>query len=94
VQKTCDRIIIIREGEIIETANIEELRSRQPRVFTITTKKGTKKERIAKADIDKFIKGLSKEKDEILDIEVSVASLEDIFMTMYDKNSEKKGVQK
>jgi ABC-2 type transport system ATP-binding protein len=94
VEKTCDRIVIIRDGEIVKVANIDEMREGQPRIFTITTKKGTERKTVAKKDIDKFIRKLSDGKDEILDIGVSVESLQDTFMTLYDNTNSKKPLDK
>jgi ABC-2 type transport system ATP-binding protein len=83
VEKICDKIVIIRGGEIVVLKNIAELRNEQSRIFTITTKKGTKQEKIEKSKIPAFIKKLGENKDEILDLSVTIASLEDIYMNEY-----------
>lgn len=83
VEKTSDRIVIIRDGRIVESKNIAELREEQPRKFTVTTAKGVKEERVSKKDIHKFIQKLAGGKDEILDITVDIASLSDVFMDKY-----------
>jgi ABC-2 type transport system ATP-binding protein len=82
VEKTCDKIVIIRDGRIVVCKDIGELRGEQPRIFTITTPKGARREQVAKKDIAKFIEKLGA-KEEILDLNVTVASLEDIYMDEY-----------
>jgi ABC-2 type transport system ATP-binding protein len=83
VEKTCDRIVIIRDGKIVVSKNIAELRKEQPRIFTVTTKKGVKTEQVEKSKIHAFIKKIGAGTDEILDLSVAVASLEDIYMEEY-----------
>ena len=83
VEKTSDKVVIIRDGKIVETKEIAELRASQPRKFTITTAKGVREEKVSQKDIHKFIKKLAAEKNEILDMTVEIASLGDIFMDKY-----------
>jgi ABC-2 type transport system ATP-binding protein len=81
VEKTCDKVIIIRDGRLVVEKNVAQLRDEQPRKFIITTKKGTREEKCDKKDIPDFIKKIGKE--EVLDITVEIESLEDIFLQQY-----------
>jgi ABC-2 type transport system ATP-binding protein len=92
IAKTSDKVVIIRAGKIVETKKISELRSEQPRKWTITTKKGVREEKVARKDTDKFLKKLAAGKDEIEDINVEVTSLEDIFMTSFSSPDGKLGI--
>jgi ABC-2 type transport system ATP-binding protein len=83
IEKTSDTVVIIRDGKIVETKNIRDLRGEQPRKWTITTKKGVREEKVAQKDTDKFIRKLAAGKDEIADITVEIASLQDIFFDKY-----------
>jgi ABC-2 type transport system ATP-binding protein len=85
IERTSDTVVIIRDGKIVVTKKVSELRGEQPRKWTITTKKGVREEKIAKKDIGKFIKKLAESKDEIEDINVEIASLQDIFFDKYKK---------
>jgi ABC-2 type transport system ATP-binding protein len=83
IEKTSDTIVIIRGGKIAVTKKIGDLRTEQPRKWTITTAKGVREEKVAKKDTDKFLRKLAAGKDEIQDINVEIASLEDIFLDNY-----------
>jgi ABC-2 type transport system ATP-binding protein len=87
VEKTSDKVVIIRDGRIVEIKAISKLRDEQPRKFTITTAKGVKEEKVPKKDINKFIHKIADGKDEILDITVDIASLGDIFLDKYKEGA-------
>ena len=95
VDKICDRIAIIRNGEIVALEKVEDLKRKRGKKIRIKFDKkpqdfsGFKKvkevdgwvEIETEDDIDSLIKNISKHK--VLDIEIQEYSLEDIFMKYY-----------
>lgn len=97
VDKICDRVGIIRNGELVALENVETLKSKKGKIIRVKIKekpetfKGPKDfiiknnwiEFNSKDDIDKWIKLLSKYT--ILDLEINEFSLEDIFIHYYEE---------
>lgn len=99
VQRICDRVAVIKQGELIKTAELDDLLEMQSHVIYAVTKKEIDPQRLAKLDIDV----ISQNKNEIhlkvrgsldkvlnvitsyglKDLDVSHANLEDIFMELY-----------
>jgi len=96
VDKICDRLAIIKEGELVALENIDTLKSKSGKKIRVKIKekpekfKGPKDIKIVQGyiefritnDIDKWIKELSKYT--ITDIEIKDFSLEDIFIHYYE----------
>jgi len=96
VDKICDRVAIIRDGNIVALEDVDELKNKKGKVIRVKIKekpsrfKGPKQIKVkdgwiqfvATDDIDHWIKKLSKLT--ILDIEINEFSLEDIFIRYYE----------
>ncbi|MEF8847854.1 MAG: ABC transporter ATP-binding protein [Candidatus Thermoplasmatota archaeon] len=97
VDKICDRVAIIKDGELITVENIETLKKKKGKHFKLKIEEnpddfeGPKNTKIvdgwinfvATDNIDYWIKEISK--FTIKDIEISKPRLEDIFMRYYKK---------
>jgi len=95
VDKICDRVAIIREGNIVALEDVDALKNKKGKVIRVKIKEKTSRFKgpkqikvkdgwiqfIATDDIDHWIKKLSKLT--ILDIEINEFSLEDIFIRYY-----------
>jgi len=96
VDKVCDRVAIIRDGNIVALEDVDTLKNKKGKIIRVKIKEQPSKFRgpkqikvkdgwiqfVASDDIDHWIKKLSKYT--ILDIEISEFSLEDIFMRYYE----------
>lgn len=98
VQRICDRVAIIKEGRILSTQKIAELRQNTYKKVSFTTKNplrdftvegATKIERVGnslnfvfKGDPNKLLSAITK--NHISDIEISEPGLEEIFMNYYN----------
>lgn len=96
VDKICDRVAIIRDGNIVALEDIDTLKSKKGKIIKLKIKgdpkhfKGPKKLKIKDGwiefttsdDIDSWIKKLAKYK--IIDLEITEFSLEDIFIHYYE----------
>ena len=103
VRKVCDRVGIIREGHLVELADIEDLLSRSGRLVTLSVA-----ESVTRADFDfpgvhdiavddtvrfmftgDYDTLLSELRQyTVLDLEIKEAPLEDVFMRFYDESPE------
>jgi ABC-2 type transport system ATP-binding protein len=98
VEKTCDRILMIREGRIINDSHVETLKKEQLRKYEVVFAKREDAERFAKQNgglinkdcfvtvevLDSFSSLLAQLKDfEIIDISKKNLNLEEIFMKYY-----------
>ena len=96
VDKVCDRVGIIRNGNLVALENVDTLKIKRGKIIRLKIKekpetfKGPKDTKIkngwihfiAKDDIDKWIKKFSKYT--IIDLEIHDFSLEDIFIHYYE----------
>jgi len=83
VEKTCEHIIIIKDGRIVTRDNVENLKKLQAMTFVVNGKK----HQVPYTDIDKFIKLIAKTKVDTISIQEP--TLENIFLDLYKKESEK-----
>jgi ABC-2 type transport system ATP-binding protein len=97
VDKICDRVGIIREGNLVALEDVETLKSKSGKIIRLRIKekpetfKGPKDMKIKKDwiefvttdKIDKWIKEFSKYT--VLDLDISDFSLEDIFIHYYEE---------
>jgi len=96
VDKICDRVAIIREGNLVALEDVDTLKYKKGKIIRIKIKeqlskfKGPKQIKVKDGwiqfvtsdDIDSWIKKLAKYT--ILDIEINEFSLEDIFIRYYE----------
>ena len=99
VDKVCDRVGIIRNGNLVALEDVDNLKVKRGKIIRLKIKekpesfKGPKDMKIkdewinfiAKDDIDKWIKKFSKYT--IIDLEIHDFSLEDIFIHYYEEGS-------
>ena len=99
VQRICERVAIIRKGKLVAVESLESLREKTKHIVTARSKKPIPKSALAdeqidvrshtknevsflvKGDLNPIIKMLSKYP--LTDVEISHASLEEIFLEMY-----------
>ncbi|MCL2586716.1 MAG: ABC transporter ATP-binding protein [Firmicutes bacterium] len=101
IERTADRILIIRDGRIVKEDNVKNLKTQQRKKFIVRGHVGDLKlsnveSKLLENDqyeflvqpemVDKFIKALSKHI--VIDIEQRVISLEEIFMHFYSVGKE------
>lgn len=99
VQRICERVAIIRQGKLVAVESLESLREKTQHVVTVRTTKPIPKTALAneqitvrhqaknevtflvQGDLNPIVKLLSQYR--IIDLEISHASLEEIFLEMY-----------
>lgn len=100
VEKTCDRVAIIRKGKLVTLEKIENLKKKKGKKIRLKIKESPEKltafpnakidngwiEFVTEDHIDEVIKKIAKYT--IVDIEIQEFSLEDIFMRYYDEEQE------
>jgi ABC-2 type transport system ATP-binding protein len=96
VDKVCDRVGIIKDGELVALENIEDLKQKRGKKIRLKIKeeprtfKGPKNAKIVNGyiefitedNIDSWIKKISKYT--VLDLQIQEFSMEDIFIRYYD----------
>ena len=100
VEKTCDRVAIIRNGKLITLEKIEHLKKKKGKKIRLKIKESSQKlssfpnakivdnwiEFVTEDHIDDVIKKIAKYT--VIDLEIQEFSLEDIFMRYYDEEEE------
>ncbi|HMA82618.1 MAG TPA: ABC transporter ATP-binding protein [Candidatus Thermoplasmatota archaeon] len=100
VEKICDRVAIIRKGNIVALERIEDLKRKKGKKIRLKIKESNEKltsfpnakqvdgwiEFVTEDHIDEVIKKISKYT--IVDLEIQEFSLEDIFMRYYDEGED------
>lgn len=100
VEKTCDRVAIIRKGKLVTLEKIENLKKKKGKKIRLKIKESPEKltvfpnakmengwiEFVTEDHIDEVIKKIAKYT--IVDLEIQEFSLEDIFMRYYDEDQE------
>ncbi|MDD4839850.1 MAG: ABC transporter ATP-binding protein [Clostridia bacterium] len=97
VEKTCDRVAIIKQGRLVAIDSVENIKNSKKKTFTVTFSNEAQLEEFAKeynvksqnmkvkieiiGSIDKFIKDLSK--FSIENLEEEKGTLEEVFMHYY-----------
>jgi len=83
VEKTCEHVLIIKDGRIVARDFVKNLKRTQQIIFVVNGKETS----VAGGDIDKFIKQIAKTKvDSIL---IKEQTLENIFLDLYKKEETK-----
>lgn len=100
VEKTCDRVAIIRKGKIVALEKIENLKKKKGKKIRLKIKEPSEEllsfpnakivddwvEFVTEDHIDEVIKKIAQ--FTVIDLEIQEFSLEDIFMRYYDEGGE------
>ena len=81
IEKYCDRVLIIKDGEIIEDIDMQEKLTNRPKVVSYTTKDGQSADYLYSEDINSLIKQLSTL--DLENLEIKDSSVEDEFIKYY-----------
>ncbi len=97
VQRICDRVAIIKDSKLLTVENVEDIRKRQVKNITLETKQKLTNKIVGMKDIEikdnkaKFVFDgdmnnliLFLTKYEIIDIEISEPTLEQVFLHFYE----------
>ena len=82
VEKVCDSVLLVREGALLKSATVEQLREHAPRVVTITRADGTTEIKHVAAERPDLLRDLLADRD-VVDLTVVPASLEDVVLALY-----------
>lgn len=88
VEKYCDRVIIIKDGEIIDTVSPETERKNRPLYVAYKTADGNEMIFDFKGDVNELIDRLHKEK--LTSIEIRPKTVEEEFIKYYSDSGEEK----
>lgn len=88
VEKYCDRVIIIKDGEIIDTVSPETERKNRPLYVAYKTAYGSEMIFDFKGDVNELIDRLHKEK--LTSIEIRPKTVEEEFIKYYSDSGEEK----
>lgn len=82
VEAVCDDVLLVREGALLRSATVAELRENAPRVVTVTRTDGTTTVTHVAADRADVLRELLVDPD-VVDMTVVPASLEDVVLALY-----------
>lgn len=88
VEKYCDRVIIIKDGEIIDTVSPETERKNRPLYVAYKTADGREQTFDFKGDVNELIERLHKEK--LTAVEIRPKTVEEEFIKYYSDDGEEK----
>lgn len=88
VEKYCDRVIIIKDGEIIDTVSPENERKNRPLYVAYKTADGREMTFDFKGDVNELIDKLHKEK--LTAVEIRPKTVEEEFIKYYSDDGEEK----
>ena len=83
VEKTCEQVLIIKDGRIVAQDSVKNLKTRQKITFVVNGAE----EMVASSDVDTFIKKIAKTK--VDSIYIKESTLEDVFIDLYRKEGTK-----
>ncbi|MEG2304395.1 MAG: ABC transporter ATP-binding protein [Lachnospiraceae bacterium] len=89
VERTCDNVLIIKDGRIIKQSDVATLKSEQRKTYIVRTKDGEEMFNICGEELGEFIKKLGTM--DVLSLDVKTQGLEEIFMSFYGKENLKGG---
>jgi ABC-2 type transport system ATP-binding protein len=108
IEKTCDRVGMIKDGRLIVCSEIEELRQYQRKIFEITLKDEQEIEKLRRAGISILVqKGKTVEAEvqgdltsflqvlaecQVQDLVSRPLQLEELFLHFYDQSSSEEGI--
>lgn len=82
VEAVCDDVLLVREGTLLRSATVAELREHAPRLVTVTRADGTTVTRHVAAERPDVLRELLADPD-VVDMTVVPASLEDVVLALY-----------
>jgi ABC-2 type transport system ATP-binding protein len=82
VEAVCDSVLLVREGALLRSATVAELRENAPRVVTVTRADGSTAVTRVAAERPDLLRELLGDPD-IVDLTVVPASLEDVVLALY-----------
>ncbi|MEG1518117.1 MAG: ABC transporter ATP-binding protein [Raoultibacter sp.] len=85
VERTCDNVLIIKNGRIIKQSDVAALKSEQRKTYLVKTKDGEQEFSIRGEELGAFIKKLGTM--DVLSLDVKTQGLEEIFMSFYGKEN-------
>jgi ABC-2 type transport system ATP-binding protein len=86
VEAVCDAVLLVREGRLLTSARVEELREHAPRTVTLTYLDGRTSVQHVAADQPEQLRTLLADPS-VADMTVVPASLEDIVLALYTKQT-------
>ncbi|MEG0771440.1 MAG: ABC transporter ATP-binding protein [Clostridia bacterium] len=89
VERTCDNVLIIKNGRIIKQSDVLTLKSERVKTYIVRTKDGEEIYNIRGEELSEFIKKLGTM--DVLSLDVKTQGLEEIFMSFYGKETHKGG---
>ncbi|MEG0570815.1 MAG: ABC transporter ATP-binding protein [Oscillospiraceae bacterium] len=89
VERTCDNVLIIKDGRIIKQSDVATLKSERRKTYIVKTKSGEETFNIRGEELGDFIKKLGTM--DVLSLDVKTQGLEEIFMSFYGKETLKEG---
>ncbi|MEG2212111.1 MAG: ABC transporter ATP-binding protein [Raoultibacter sp.] len=85
VERTCDNVLIIKDGRIIKQSDVAALKSEQRKTYIVKTKAGEQEFTVRGEELGAFIKKLGTM--DVLSLDVKTQGLEEIFMSFYGKEN-------
>ena len=82
VEAVCDDVLLVREGTLLRSATVAELRENAPRVVTVTRADGATVTTHVAAERPDLLRDLLSDPD-VVDMTVVPASLEDVVLALY-----------
>jgi len=83
VEKTCENIVIIKDGRIVARDSVKNMKKLQAMTFVVNGKQ----HKVPYTDVDKFIKQIAKTK--VDSISIQEPTLENVFLDLYKKEGDK-----
>ena len=87
VEAVCDSVLLVREGALLRSASVAELREDAPRVVTVTRADGTTTVTHVAAERPDLLRELLADPD-VVDLTVVPASLEDVVLALYSADGQ------
>ncbi|MEG1425844.1 MAG: ABC transporter ATP-binding protein [Raoultibacter sp.] len=85
VERTCDNVLIIKDGRIIKQSDVAALKSEQRKTYIVKTKDGEEEFHVRGEELSAFIKKLGTM--DVLSLDAKAQGLEEIFMSFYGKEN-------
>ncbi len=86
VEAVCEFVLLVREGALLKSATVAQLRENAPRVVTVARADGTTSVTHVAAERPDLLRGLLADPD-VVDLTVVPASLEDVVLSLYTGSS-------
>ncbi len=86
VERYCDRVAIVRDGEIVRVATVDQVVEESSKIIKLKTKQGAEETFSFEGDLNDLIERLRGY--DLADLDVRAESLEDSFMKYYEREGE------